>query len=147
MRHSACLWFALALLFTALAVGNPFLPCGGKSDGKLAEAAPLRAQPAVLDSGREPAFAMQRSWQRDAGFVLTSGRAADSAIVPASLRASGGQVDLPVCPDAALAPFVVAVEDVAGERVWVLRDGRRMRRNPLLDAGQPLLVPVTSLDK
>jgi hypothetical protein len=39
------------------------------------------------------------------------------------------------------------VEHLAGEPVWVLRDGRRMRRNPLHDVGQPLLVPVTSLDK
>ena len=143
MRHSACLWLALAVLFAALAVGNPFLPCGGNAKVGLAE--PVRGRPAVLDSGRDAAFAIERGPQHEAGFVLTSGRAVDAAVAPISLRAGrSGQV-WTACPDAALAPLVVDVEDVAGETVWVLRDGRRMRRNR--EAGQPLLVPASTLDK
>ena len=147
MRHSACLWLALTVLFAALAVGNPFLPCGGDAVGKPVDAAP-RGKPAVLDNGREAAFAMERGPQHDAGFVLTSGRAVDAAIVPASLRTNGngnGVAKAPVCPDAALAPLVVEVEEVAGETVWVLRDGRRMRRGR--EVGEPLLVPATNSDK
>lgn len=146
MRHSACLWFALTVLFAALACGNPFLPCGGNAAGKAVQGVPLQARPAALDSGREPAFALARGGQSDAGFVLTGGRAVDAAVAPVSLRATLPAGDEPeACPDPELAPWVVGVERIAGESVWVLRDGRRMRRSRV--AGQPTLVPVSELDK
>jgi hypothetical protein len=70
-------------------------------------------------------------------------------VVPASARRSpsvalraepSAEPLLPACPDADLADQVIAVEQIGDEPVWVLRDGRRLVRNPIV-GGRPLLVP------
>ena len=71
-----------------------------------------------------------------ANHARDAGLATDAALHKASL------VRWP-CPDPALQDAVVRVElgdGARGEVVWVLRDGRRLRRNPILRAGAPLLI-------
>lgn len=112
------------------------------------------AQPAVQPAV-QPAALMARSGAASRGVELASssvrrpllevgrdvGQATDAALHSASLVAWP-------CPDPALQDAVVRVElgdggrgvGGTGEVVWVLRDGRRLRRNPSLRAGAPLLI-------
>lgn len=133
--------------------GNPFLvpPSAVRS---AVEPAPARAgerpkravQPAPRDS--RPArpspnravgsdVLSQQAFLRDA-----LARSSPPAVVPA------GQSGAPCrpgqdCPDLALRDSVVDVgRGLDGEPVWVLRDGRRMQRNPRVGKGEPVLVPV-----
>lgn len=76
--------------------------------------APLRAAPAPLPTAHSAAF---------------------------DLRAVAGEA--PRCPEPGLQAHVVAVRyDGSGLPVWVLDDGRQVRRNPQAGPGQPKVVAV-----
>lgn len=61
-------------------------------------------------------------------------------VVPRPTPRNAAAEDLD-CPDAELRPLVARTERHDGVLVWVLHDGRRFRRNPKPNAGEPLLVP------
>ncbi len=145
MQQKLFLMLALVVLLGALVEGNPFLPNG--RDRAPAGLVPLHAlaptvperlgagSPDRLEARPLPTAALAVDLQhagRDAQPVSASSRRARAAAAVAT-----------ECPDPMLRPLVVAVEsNAAGAPIWVLTDGRRLRRNPLVGAGQPVLVPV-----
>ena len=168
MQQKLCLWLVLVVLFGALCLGNPFLPCGaaapagspGASPAAVPAASPTEPstmQAQTAPPAATPAIDVQLAAAGGAASAGARGRelAAESmaakalAVVPASARRSpsvalraepSAEPLLPACPDADLADQVIAVEQVGDEPVWVLRDGRRLVRNPIV-GGRPLLVP------
>lgn len=160
MHRNLFLGLVIVVLFGALAVGNPFLPC--RSD---------RAMP--RDAAPVPVSSVEAGFGAVAGHRASSGlaglRAGLPLATPVSLRAGGaaadasrmqeseaagaGELTLLPCPEPALQSEVVAVKrGFDGEPVWLLRDGRRLRRagdavDGLLHAGpapSPAPSPVTS---
>lgn len=126
----------LALLVLALAGGNPFLQPPAR-----AVSAPAPAPvPLVAGSG------LVRLADRDLGdrnFV-------DGDFVDGDFGSNATRDDLDAkfvqseeCPDPALRSQVVAVRhDASGRPVWVLQDGRAVRRNPAHDPRRPKLQPL-----
>lgn len=162
MQQKLCLWMAMVVLFGALCVGNPFLAC---REGQTV-ASPTEAVPSAVNHGkanhgkampaeREPlAIAVAPPRVSLASDQPRIARATDAGVELASLSvrspgallrssgpsAVGSPLDLE-CPDEALRPLVVRTELHDGVAVWVLVDGRRLRRHPKPAAGEPLLVP------
>lgn len=89
------------------------------------------------------ARATEAGIDRSGGIELASLSAHTPTASRRSARASGlGELRPELeCPDETLRPFVVRTELHDGVVVWVLVDGRRLRRNPKPAAGEPLLVP------
>lgn len=91
MTAKICIALALAVVFGALAIGNPFLP------------------------------------PRPGAKVPAPG------VRPVSLRTGlvhAGERALPPCPEPALQALVAEVRfDATGEPLWILRDGRVLRRD------------------
>lgn len=123
MSSRLCIVLALAVLFGALAGGNPFLaggPTPAAPSGSTGEGVAL------------PAAAQSPRAQPVAAPAVAPG--ADGTALPATL---------PACPEPALQPLVERVEFGGdGEAVWVLRDGRRVRRDPLPWDHEPAVVLV-----
>jgi hypothetical protein len=152
MQQKLCLWLCVAVLLGALCAGNPFL--GGRDGATPLVTAPARAPArAPLPAAATPVRDALRS-SLDGGARKALGTHASAAprggeraqpvnaVVPVALAASVPADAAARCPDAALAPLVQSVElDARGEpAVWVLRDGRRLVRNPRNGDGEPLLV-------
>ncbi|MCU0867731.1 MAG: hypothetical protein MUC36_28435 [Planctomycetes bacterium] len=168
MQQKLCLWLVLVVLLGALALGNPFLPCGASTpaaegSSSAAGSAPIGAGAAVAIPAAPPARAVETappvapapsfagaqlagagSSRREFGVpalaVAPARRAAVVALRAESAIDAAALPSLPPCPDPELAPLVVAVEELEAGPVWVLRDGRRFARNPVAGA-LPLLVP------
>jgi hypothetical protein len=166
MQQKLCLWLVLVVLLGALALGNPFLPCGSATpaaDGSSsadtssadtssvgsAAAPPARAAanvppvapaPAVGEVQLAGALSSRREFGVPAFAVAPTRRAAAVALRADPTVDAASRTSLPPCPDPELAPLVVAVEELEAGPVWVLRDGRRFARNPVAGA-LPLLVP------
>lgn len=171
MQSKLCLVLALVVLLGALAFGNPFRGDGpavslrsgagdvsgapnaspaseravvnaslaanlpAKRAAGLEDAAMPGAQVASLPSGPVPA--VQRGDLRSEFGAKRSKRPPAVAVEPKEAAAAE------VCPDAALQPLVVRVRKGSdGQPIWVLRDGRQVRRNPKTGPGEPLVVPV-----
>lgn len=127
MHRNLLLGLVIVVLFGALAGGNPFLP--GRSDrAKPRGAAPVPLSPAATEPLVEVGV------ERPATNGLAGLRAGLPLATPVSLRAAAGgegagEAALLPCPDPALQALVVDVQrGFDGEPVWVLRDGRRLRR-------------------
>jgi hypothetical protein len=115
MSAKICIALALVVLFLALAVGNPFLPVAAAATD-----APPPAAIAPLPGATLP------------GAALPGAPRSSAPVSWAALRTTAPQAELPVCPDPALQPLVVAVRyDAAGALTWILRDGRELQ----FDAG------------
>lgn len=144
MQSKLCLALALIVLIGALVGGNPFLTGGA--------GVPLR-------TASSTAVPTDASVSRDSAPIVLGGETPRAALV--SLRAGSAPlaakdtrpldrergesagVDGELCPDVLLRPLVVRVRHaVDGTPIWVLRDGREVRRNPRRGPGQPLVVPV-----
>ena len=110
----------LALLVLALAGGNPFLPPTARAVSSPPPApVPLIAGNGLVRLVDHPVDDATRG-DLDAKFVQSE-----------------------ECPDPALRGQVVAVRnDASGRTVWVLQDGRAVRRNPAHDPRHPKLQPL-----
>lgn len=132
MSSRLCIVLALAVLFGALAGGNPFLaggPTPAAPSGSTGEGVAL------------PAAAQSPRAQPVAAPAVAPG--ADGTALPATLLPATLPATLPACPEPALQPLVERVEFGGdGEAVWVLRDGRRVRRDPLPWDHEPAVVLV-----
>jgi hypothetical protein len=169
MQQKLCLSLVLVVLFGALALGNPFLPCGSAAPAAGGSTSPAAA--AAASSPAESSLAASSLTAAAPAAATAGAKAAANAVearlvgageaapsvpigVPAlavAPRRGAGMVALrtepaidrrvwPACPDPELANLVIAVAEVGGQTVWELQDGRRLVRNPI--AGTlPLLVP------
>lgn len=150
MQQKLCLWLCVAVLVGALSTGNPFLPATpAATTGVAAPAVALAVDPpAAIEVAPAPGPVVLALNARPAGEPrsarkgLLQGTAAP-AVVPAALRAPvATDASGTLCPDVSLRELVTATDRTAdGSTIWVLRDGRRLVRNPD-PAGRPLLVPV-----
>jgi hypothetical protein len=164
MQQKLCLSLVLVVLFGALALGNPFLPCGsatpaagGTTSPTAAAAAssptapsPAASAPAAATAGAKAAPKAVEARLAGAGESAASLPIGVPSLAVAPRRGSGmvalraePAIDRRVwltCPDPELANLVIAVELVGDQTVWELRDGRRLVRNPIAGA-LPLLVP------
>ncbi len=149
MQQKLCLWLAVAVLLAALAVGNPFR--GTWKDGAAAAprqgAAPpaSEAPPATgrLAGGVAPA-ADGGDLAARAGLPAVAVRsthrqpeAVNAVALRAIAPAANGSLE---CPDPELRAHVRDVEWVGSEPVWVLHDGRRVKKNRKVGPGEPLVV-------
>lgn len=169
MQSKLCLVLALVVLLGALAFGNPFR---GDGPAVSLRAGGGAAAPALERADAEPAvevsLAANLPAKRAAEPVDAAMPGAQLASLPAmpvpavqrgdlrselagkrSKRQPAAAVEpkepavAEACPDASLQPLVVRVRKGAdGQPIWVLRDGRQVRRNPKTGPGEPLVVPV-----
>jgi hypothetical protein len=143
MQQKLCLWTCVVVLVGALCAGNPFLCGRDTAMAPLSAEPPTPAAPAVDAARTRPdaGSALRTGTEGTARKALGQARPLD-AFVPVSLAANV-PADPSACPDPALAPLVESTERAAlGETVWVLRDGRRLVRNPQRGAGHPLLIAL-----
>jgi hypothetical protein len=173
MQQKLCLWLALAVLFGALCLGNPFLsrsgaavPLSVPSSAPIAAPAKdpagerLAASPARIAGGEAAPAALAldarvRTALAIGGFETPNPVEAGRAAVPATLASqkgaglgadpAAGEARPVACPDLQLAPLVQRTERSTEGTVWVLRDGRRFVRNPR--GLVPMLVLATDLKK
>ncbi|MEO6597233.1 MAG: hypothetical protein ABIP94_21025 [Planctomycetota bacterium] len=148
-----------AVLVGALVSGNPFLApraIVAPVEGAPVEGAPVAVvlvnvvpmgavTPATSRAGKAMgAVASDAALQR--AFLQDALERSSSSDGPGSVRAGPtAPLDGVTCPDRSLRPLVVEVRtDRDGAPVWVLRDGRVLRRNPLTGEGQPVLVPLAN---
>lgn len=141
MQQKLCLWLVVAVLFGALAAGNPWL-ADGVADAEQRRGAPApragggRISPA-LDAGPLDA-AGTAAWRR----AEPAFQPGPPAVQPVALRASAPDALAPF-PDASRRPMVRALEfDADGGPVWVLHDGRRYMPNPRVGDGEPAVVEL-----
>jgi hypothetical protein len=154
MQQKLCLWLCPSVLLLALCIGNPFV--GARDARALRVPSQPRdipaAAPATPATAAAPATLPKatpvdlRAPAAGAGFQKAL---AGAALQPANAVALRG-VPTPAlglaCPDPTLAPLVVDTDLTDhGQVVWVLRDGRRLCRNP--HGTQPLLVPAASVSR
>lgn len=143
MAPKTCFLLALGLLVLALARGNPFLR---------APAAALTPAPAAASPGPGPvAVPSVTAVPLRARAAAVPAESSEGGVVLASVRGglpspgkdTGLGSALEPCPDPALQALVVAVRRAAdGHTVWVLADGRAVRRNPAHDPRHPTAAPV-----
>lgn len=136
MQSKLCLLLALVVLIGVLAGGNPFLPCrspAAKATEESGAGSPSVGQPVP------PTYALSAPAPRllDPAIRLTG---APAAVPASSARNAAKVVAADECPNVALRADVVQVlHDVMGRPIWVLRDGRALRVDPVTR----LLVRVT----
>lgn len=153
MQHKLCLWLAALLLLGALGVGNPFLvgpACAGPAEP--ASSSPKSGvSPRAAGELHEPRFEVDPPPRAQTVALSVPGPSSAGAnrplrpsVAPAFALASDAptpQTSL-ACPDAKLQHLVLRVDFHEGKPVWVLRDGRRLARNPKVASGEPRLVPI-----
>ena len=170
MQSKLCLVLALVVLLGALVFGNPFRGDGpavslraGAGDVSGAPSASPASERAVVQASLAANLPAKRAaGLEDAAMPGAQVASLPSAAVPAVQRGdlrselAGKRSKRPpaaavepkdaaaeVCPDASLQPLVVRVRKGAdGQPIWVLGDGRQVRRNPKTGPGEPLVVPV-----
>lgn len=167
MQQKLCLWLVVAVLFGALAAGNPWLVerASGADGDEERRGAPAPRADAVRDSDRDadrdsdrvsaladaavtggPATearpAAGAADRRRAEPAFQPGPRAAPAVQPVALRAGAPDALLPF-PDASRRPLVRALEfDADGGPVWVMHDGRRYVPNPRAGGGEPAVVEL-----
>jgi len=145
------LMLVVVVLLAVLVGGNPFLsknaagrvPAVPLSTSAPAAGATLVGMEAAEPLGRVSAEGNEAQPGHAADFADVHRMELPGQTVGAAHRGQRqGSAVLLECPDPLLRHLVVEVEtDASGAPIWVLRDGRRLRRNPIV-GGKPLLVPV-----
>lgn len=125
---------------------NAFARRGDQATPAEREPASIAAVPPRVSLASEQpriARATEAGIERSGGIELASLSTNSPSAPRRSARASAlGELRPELeCPDETLRAFVVRTELHDGVVVWLLVDGRRLRRNPKTAAGEPLLVP------